>query len=697
MVARKKNLKKSELFINRETSWLEFNRRVLFEALDKRNPLLERVKFLAIFSSNLDEFFMKRVGGLKRQSSAGVTRRTIDGLTPHQQLSLIRQLVIEMVTQQRQCLVEEIFPTLRQQGITILAYGELDKQQKKHVDSYFQRSVFPILTPLGVGPGQPFPFISNLSISLGVLVQKPNFEAPAFARVKIPQNRPRWLDTGDPAVFVPIEEVIAANLSYLFPGVEVIESCPFRVTRNADIERNEEEAEDLIDLIEEELRYRKFAQVVRLEISQSVSDVLVKWLMEELELKETDVYKVNGPLNLIDLMDLYKHDFPHLKDKPWKPVIPPKIKALDEEDSPLTFFNLLKKTDVLVHHPYDSFAGSVQRFLQEAAQDPNVLAIKQTLYRTADDSPIVEALVKAAENGKQVAVLVEIKARFDESNNIQWARTLEKAGVHVTYGFAGLKTHTKTLLVVREEPDGIHRYFHIGTGNYHSGTANLYTDLGMLSSRRDIGEDLTDLFNFLTGHSQQKHYRKLLIAPVNMRERFLKLIRRERHFQKQGIPGKIIAKMNALEDPDIIEELYEASQAGVEIDLIVRGFCCMRPGFPGISERVRIISIIGRFLEHSRIFYFFNGGEEEYYIGSADWMSRNLDNRVEAITPIEDPALRQELREFLDILLSDNRKAWDLLSDGTYVQRRPKEGEDERNSHEIMMRRTLQRSLESAR
>lgn len=690
-MARKKSKYKPELFINRELSWLEFNRRVLFEALDTRNPLLERIKFLSIFSTNLDEFFMKRVGGLKRQIAAGVTRRTIDGLTPREQLDLIHARVQEMVLQQRNCLLNDVFPALGSQGVQILSYKELTKKQKTTVDAYFKRSVFPILTPLGFGPGQPFPFISNLSLSLGVMVKKPKSDGPVFARLKIPQNRPRWAPIGDANQFVPLEQVIAANLPSLFPGVEVISHCSFRVTRNADVERSEEEADDLLELIEEELRYRRFAPVVRMEIDATVEQPLLDWLIEEQALDEEDIYKVHGPLNLKDLFQIYKVDAPALKDKPWKPTIPPSLRAKEEDDRPVSFFNLLPKGDLLVHHPYESFAGSVQRFLQEAAVDPKVLAIKQTLYRTAADSPIVQSLVTAAENGKQVAVLVEIKARFDEANNIQWVRTLEGAGVHVTYGFAGLKTHTKTLLVVREEPDGIKRYFHIGTGNYHSQTANLYTDLGMFSCRRDLGEDLTDLFNFLTGHSVQKKYRKLLVAPVNMRQKFIKLIQREINNVKKGGQGKIVAKMNQLEDSDIIEALYDASKAGVQIDLIVRGFCCLRPGLPGVSDNIRIISIIGRFLEHARIFYFYNNGKDDYYIGSADWMSRNLDVRVEAVTPIEDPALRAELKALLDIMLADNRKAWDQLSDGTYIQRRPKDAKEERNSHDILMQRALSR------
>jgi polyphosphate kinase len=683
---------KSELYINREISWLDFNERVLQEALDKRNPLLERAKFIAIFSNNLDEFFMKRVGGLKRMLAAGTTTTSMDGMTAKEQFSVIRERVVEQIETQRSCLIREIIPSLRRQGLTIVDYSKLKPEEKSHVDDYYKRSVFPILIPLGVGPGQPFPFLSNLSLSLAVRVRKPQSNEIAYARVKIPQNRPRWIETGIENHFVPLEQLIAANLKTLFPGMEIVESTGFRVTRNADVDRNEEEAEDLLDMMEEEVRHRRFAPVVRLEIENTASRITREWLSSELGLTDDDIYDIKGPLGLPALFSLTKLDFPKLKDKAWSPVTNRKIRELDDCEETKTLFELIKKGDFLVHHPYESFATSVERFMKEAALDPNVLAIKQTLYRTADNSPIIRSLVTAAEYGKQVAVLVEIKARFDEVNNIHWVRTLERAGVHVTYGFPNLKTHTKTLLVIREEPDGIKRYFHIGTGNYHSGTAKLYTDLGLFSCRTDIGEDLTDLFNFLTGHSQQKKYRKMLIAPVNMRQKFRDLIDREIQFQSDGKPARIIAKMNSLEDQECIDHLYRASKAGVKIDLIVRGLCCLRPGIPELSENITVISIIGRFLEHPRIFYFHNNGEEEYYIGSADWMSRNLDNRVEAIVPIEDKEIQQELWTMLDIQLKDNRNAWVLQSNGQYVQRRPKEGEKERGSHEVMMKHALRKS-----
>lgn len=696
-IMNKTTFRPQEKYLNREYSWLEFNRRVLNEALDKRIPLLERAKFIAIFSNNLDEFFMKRVGGLKRQIAAGVRTRSMDGKTPIEQLEMVRETVIKLVEEQRNCLVHDILPSMRNEGIIISDYKDLTRKQKNHVNNYYNKSVFPILTPLGTGPGQPFPFISNLSLSLAVLCKNPQTDTYAYARVKIPPNRPRWINVGEKNNFVPLEQIIAAHLKDLFPGMEIIESMPFRVTRNADIDRSEEEAEDLLELIQEELRFRKYAAVVRLETNKGASPMLLEWLCEEMDLSDEDIYQIDGPLNLKDFFQLLKLDFPHLKDKEWSPCTPPEVQKLDQKEDPCSFFEIMSHEDVFVHHPYDSFTNTVQRFLCDAADDPKVLAIKQTLYRTADDSPIIRSLVRAAANGKQVAVLVEIKARFDEANNIQWVRTLEQSGIHVTYGFAGLKTHTKIILVVREEPDGIRRYFHIGTGNYHSGTANIYTDMGVFSCRDDYGEDLTDLFNFLTGHSLQNDYKKLLVAPVNMRREFVKLIEKEIKNQKNGVPGHIIAKMNSLEDKELINLLYKASEAGVKVELIIRGICCLRPGVPGLSENISVISIIGRFLEHSRVYYFRAGGDEKYYFGSADWMQRNLDERVEAITPVESPKIRQELKEYLEIQLQDNRKAWDMQPDGSYTQRHPAQGEPVRNTHTIMMERAKKRSAQSSK
>ncbi|MDP8242634.1 MAG: polyphosphate kinase 1 [Candidatus Hinthialibacter antarcticus] len=686
-----KTSRKPSKFFNREISWVDFNERVLHEALDSRTPTLERLKFIAIFSSNLDEFFMKRIGGLKRQLSAGITKRSPDGLTPHDQLDILRERTIDQVCRQRECLLNDILPSLEKHGVKILRFDQLTSQQKRKVNHEYKKSIFPILIPLGVGPGQPFPFISNMSLSIAVRLRPPGSQEVGFARVKIPTNRPRWLPTGVPNVFVPIEEVIAANLAGLFPGVKIIEQCSFRVTRSVDIDRKEDEADDLLELIEEELMHREFAQAVRLELDRSCSPAMQRILTEHMKLQPDDVYVVDGPLSLRDLMALGKLDYPELKDPAWKGPTHPAILRNDLSDEPRSFFSLIRERDIMVHHPYESFNTSVLRFLEEASNDKRVLAIKQTLYRTADDSPIIKALKRAAANGKQVAVLIEIKARFDEAANIQWVRTLEDAGVHVTYGFVGLKTHTKTLLVVREEADCMRRYVHIGTGNYHPGTANLYTDYSLLSCRDELGEDISDLFNTLTGYSRQTEYRKLLIAPANMRKKFERMIQREMNHAKKGKPARIIAKMNSLEDIQMIEWMYKASKAGVKIDLLVRGICCLKPGVEGLSENIRVISVIGRFLEHSRVFYFQNGGKEEVYIGSADWMRRNLDFRYEAIAPIEDAELKKELLDTLELFWKDNRKCWDLHPDGTYTQRTPG-NEKELCTHTILMERVLANS-----
>ncbi|MBI1389809.1 MAG: polyphosphate kinase 1 [bacterium] len=687
----KKNRKTSPYF-NRELSWMDFNDRVLNEALDPRTPLLERLKFIAIVSSNLDEFVMKRIGGLKRQISAGVTRRTPDGLTPQEQFDQLRERILAQIERQRRCLLDELMPELRKHGIHIQRYDELTAKQKKKVNDDYQKTVFPILIPLGVGPGQPFPFISNLSLSLAIRLKPPRVQEIGFARVKIPKNRPRWMETGVPNHFVPLEDVIAANLDSLFPGVKIVEYCSFRVTRSAEIDRNENEAEDLLELIEEEIQNREFAQVVRLDIDRSCSTAMQRTLLEHMQLAPEDVYIVDGPLGLRDLMSMCKLNFPQLKDKTWKPASHPVLIKNEKREEPESFFALIRRKDLLIHHPYESFNTSVLRFLEEASVDRKVLAIKQTVYRTGDDSPIIKALKQAAANGKQVAVLIEIKARFDEAANIQWVKTLEDAGVHVTYGFVGLKTHSKVLMVVREERDGVRRYIHLGTGNYHPGTANLYTDLSLLTCRPDLGEDVSDLFNALTGFSRQTRYRKLLVAPVNMRRRFESLIQREINHCKKGGKGRMICKMNSLDDIRMIDLLYKASQAGVQVDLIVRGLNCLRPGVAELSENIRLISIIGRFLEHARIFYFYNSGKEELFIGSADWMKRNLDYRYEAVTPVEEPDLKEELKTILDIMLNDNRCAWDLASDGVYTQRRPGEDEPERSSHALLMARAVENS-----
>ncbi len=651
---------------NRELSWLDFNWRVLYEALDDRNPLLERLKFVAITSSNLDEFFRKRVGGLKRQQAAGVANLTLHGWTPDFQMRLIARHVRAMVQCQTHALLNEILPGLRDEGMRIVAYDELPQDQQNELADFFRREIYPILTPLAVDPGHPFPFISNLSLSLAVEMRDPVNGEIRFARVKVPSNRARWVTVNESLDFVPLEQVITHNLAILFPGMELIAAYPFRVTRNADIARSEEEADDLLEMISEELRERRFAPIVRLEVAESMPDDIRAILMQEMALHHTDVYHHQGPLGVADLLPLADVNLPHLKNQPWTPQTHPAFSGVGSLTRPADIFSIIRKGDVLVHHPYHSFATSTQAFIEAAARDPQVLAIKQTLYRTSSDSPVGRALIQAAERGKQVAVLVELKARFDEERNIEWARTLEDAGVHVAYGLVGLKTHTKTTLVVREEEEGIQVYAHIGTGNYNPKTAGLYTDLGLLTARPEVGADLMDLFNFLTGYSRQRHFRRLLVAPVNMRDRFVELIDTEAANALAGRPAGITAKMNGLDDPVVVRALYRASQAGVPIKLIVRGNCRLQPGIPGISDNIEVVSVIGRFLEHHRIYSFLNDGRPLYFIGSADWMSRNLIARVEAIVPVEEPALQEQLQRILDCCLEDRRQSWHFQVDGLY-------------------------------
>jgi polyphosphate kinase len=699
-----------QYYFNRELSWLEFNNRVLHEALDERTPLLERLKFAAIFSSNLDEFFMVRVSTLQEQVEAEVNQLTPDGKSPQQQLESLSQRLRPLVTRQHHLFERELRPLLAEQGVHLLNYIDLNPEQRHHYQQYFEDSVFPILTPLAIDPSHPFPHMSNLSLNLAVSVQDPVTGKEHFARVKVPSILPRFIllpealrsPSTPPSIWaaVPLEQVIAHNLEALFPGMSVQEYGFFRITRDADLEVQEDEADDLLLAIEQELRKRRLGGfAVRLEIQQGMPDSLKAPLMEEFELEDGDVYEVEGILNLKDLFALTGLPLPKLKDAPYTAVIPTRLKAANEYDSESAFenqetvedvFSVIRQGDLLLHHPYESFTASVQRFISQAACDPKVLAIKMTLYRTSGDSPIVRSLIAAAENGKQVGVLVELKARFDEANNITWAKRLESAGVNVVYGVAGLKTHTKIVLVVRKEQEKLRRYVHIGTGNYNHKTANLYTDLGILSCRDELGADLTDLFNYLTGYSRQTAYRKLLVAPVNLRDRMTALIQREADHARQGKPARITAKMNALVDPEIILALYEASQAGVQIDLVVRGMCSLLPGIPNVSENIRLISIVGRLLEHSRIFWFHNNGADEIYIGSADWMPRNLDRRVEAVTPVEDPALVHALQDIMQTLLADNRHAWELQPDGTYIQRCPAEGEPEHNAQAIFMQRALE-------
>ena len=714
----------AQYYFNRELSWIEFDRRVLNEGMDRRNPLLERLKFLAIFSSNLDEFFMVRVAALLTKVGAGVTKAAPDGRSPQQQLDETSDRLRPLVQQQHEHFSQELRPAMAVAGIYLLDYVDLNQEQRAYLHDHFEREIFPVLTPLAVDPAHPFPRISNLSSNLVVLIQDPDSGEEHFARVKIPQVLSRflplplegfdrhalagpWAEAPDTApepvwVGVPIEQAIAHNLELLFPGMNILEYHPFRVTRNSDIAVEDDETDDLMVAIEQELRKQRLGgNVVRLEVLSTMPTEVRDRLVSELEVLPGHVFDVEGLLGLNDLFSFLRLPLPHLKDKPWTSMVPKRIQRLGslptldsddliseepEEDQNNTIFAELQRGDLLVHHPYHSFAATVQRFITEAANDPKVLAIKMTLYRTSGDSPIINALIQAAENGKQVAVLVELKARFDEANNINWARTLERAGGHVVYGLVWLKTHTKVVLAVRRDDDGLRRYVHIGTGNYNPKTAKLYTDLGLLSCRQDLGADLTDLFNYLTGYSRQQSFRKLLIAPVNLRSRMIELIDREIGHTRNGRPGRIVAKMNSLVDPPIIQALYRASQAGVSIDLIIRGICCLRPGVPGVSDNIRVISIVGRLLEHSRVFYFANNGDDEVYIGSADWMPRNLTRRVEAVTPIEEQALKQDLQEILGIMLADTRNAWELQPDGQYLQRLPLPGAKPESSQAQLMK-----------
>jgi polyphosphate kinase len=683
----------AHLFFSRELSWLEFNARVLNEARDPRTPLLERLKFLAIFSSNLDEFYMVRVGGLRRKVRNGQGGYPQERLTPTELLTAIDKRVNALLHLQRTCLTDDLLPALARHDVKLVRMSDLSPAEWLVVDAFFESQVFPVLTPLAVDPGHPFPYISNLSLSLAVRVRDPQTGLEHFARVKVPKSLARWVPAGKPNHFVPVEDVIGVNLGALFPGMEILSWHAFRITRFSDFElTGVEEDDDLLSVVERQVFERKFGEVVRLEVQTGMPDELRTLLMEELRdeedalvlalpLTESDVDEPGTLLDLGDLMSLASAiELPDHRYPPFVPAIPAELSDASN------IFDAIRERDILVHHPFESFRETVEHFLERAATDDHVLAIKLTLYRTSGETAIVKSLIQAAERGKQVVVLIELQARFDEANNIAWARTLENYGVHVVYGVPGLKTHTKTALVVRREPDGIRRYVHIGTGNYHSRTAKLYTDIGLFTCSPSIGADVSDLFNALTGFSRQQLYRKLLVAPANMRRRFVELIDREAAHAEEGRGGHIIAKMNALVDPDAILALYRASAAGVTVDLIVRGVCCLRAGMPGVSEHITVRSIIGRFLEHSRIFFFANGGEPEYYLGSADWMPRNFDRRVETVVPIEAPLLHERLASLLQTCLADNRQAWMLQTDGTYVQRSPAAGEPERGTHARLLR-----------
>ncbi|UCC63825.1 MAG: polyphosphate kinase 1 [Anaerolineae bacterium] len=688
------DLNDASLYINRELSMLKFNWRVLEEALDERHPLLERLKFLAIFASNLDEFFMIRVSGLRRQLEAGILETPPDGTTPAEQLAAIREELTPQLARHSACWHKDLWPKLAEAGIKVLRYDDLKRKQRKLLRRYFEREIFPALTPLAFDPGHPFPHISNLSINLAVVIDDPR-QGERFARLKVPTIFPRLLripseEKADvyeslglieemPTHFVWLEEVVAANLDLLFPGLEVVAAYPFRITRDADPEIEEDEAADLLAAIEEGVRMRHFGSAVRLEIETAMPERIRDILVSNLGLAPYQVYTRNAPIGMADLMELTKINRPELKDPPFVPAVPPPL-ATGE-----SIFAAIKRQDILLYHPYDSFTPVVD-FIHEAARDPDVLAIKQTLYRVGPNSPVVAALMEARELGKQVAVLVELKARFDEENNIVWARALEQTGVHVVYGLVGLKTHCKLLLVVRREGGGITRYVHMSTGNYNDVTARLYTDIGFFTCDPDIGADVSDLFNALTGYSLKQKYRKLLVAPGTMRQHVLARIEREIEQHGKNGGGYLAFKMNSLVDKKSIRALYRASQAGVKVDLQVRGICCLRPGVSGVSDNITVTSVVGRFLEHPRIFYFRNGGEEEILLGSADLMPRNLDRRVEQLFPVEDPDLRESLyQHILCVHLKDNMRARRLLPDGTYERIHPQDGEPELNSQSWMI------------
>jgi polyphosphate kinase len=680
------SLDQPNLYLNRETSLLAFQRRVLEEAQDQTNPLLERVKFLSILGSNLDEFFMVRVAGLKQQLDAGIQETGPDGLPPAQQLEAIRTMVGELVKDAHECL-RQVLALLAGEGIRVTPYDDLTPGQRDLADAYFHETVYPVLTPLAFDPGRPFPHISNLSLNLSMLIRDAHGEQ-RFARLKVPDSlpqlvsvdRPEGKKNGKPRTFVWIEQLIQANLGTLFQGMEVLDSHVFHVTRDADFAIQELEAADLLETVEEGVRQRRFGEVVRLMVNAGMPDSVLSILKQNLEVEELDIYRIDGPLALSRLRHLSGLDRSKLKDQPFTPAAPDGWS--EEED----VFSLIRRGDILLHHPFDSFQPVVD-FLKAAARDPNVLAIKMTLYRVGRNSPVVEALLEAMEYGKQVAVLVELKARFDEESNIEWARALEREGVHVVYGLVGMKVHGKVLLVVRREGGVIRRYVHLATGNYNAITAHLYTDLGLFTADPEIGADATDLFNYLTGYSAKSDYRKLLVAPVTLRHGLEALIEQEIEHARAGREARIIFKFNALVDARIIRLLYQASQAGVQVDLLVRGICCLRPGVPGVSDNIRVRSIVGRFLEHTRIFYVLNGGDERMFLGSADLMPRNINRRVEVLAPIEKPSLVRLIRDkILSVYLADNVKARVMLTDGTYIRAQRPKGAKAINSQAVLLK-----------
>jgi polyphosphate kinase len=674
------------LYINRELSLLEFQRRVLEEAWDESNPLLERAKFLAIFGSNMDEFFMVRVSGIRKQVEARIMEVSPDGLTPPDQLAAIRKLALELMIEAQRCYQRKLLPKLGKAGVHIIDYQKLNKTQKERADTYFKEVVYPVLTPLALDPGHPFPHISNLSLNLAIVIRDKKGNEK-FARLKVPDTLPRLLPIKRSSggvrkdgtiphqhYFVWLEQVIAANLDDLFPGMEVTAAHPFRIVRDADIEIQELEADDLLETMQQNIRKRKFGSVVQVAVYESMPENIRELLVDNLEVTRHDVYALESPFGLSGLWQLYSNVERHdLKDVPYKPRVP---KAFKHAATANEIFDAIKNGNILIHHPYDSFKPVVD-FINAAARDPQVLAIKQTLYRVGSNAPVVEALLNAAESGKEVAVLVELKARFDEESNISWARALEEVGVHVVYGLVGLKTHCKVTMVVRQEGEGIRRYLHLATGNYNANTSRIYEDIGIFTCDENMGADATDLFNYLTGYSTKQEYRKLLVAPVSLRKKLEKYILREIEHAQQGRKAQLIFKLNSLVDPHMIQLLYQASQAGVKVDLLVRGMCCLRPGIKGISENIRVISIVGRYLEHSRLFYFHNDGKENIYLGSADLMTRNLNHRVEVVFPIENKDHIHHLRHrVLDTYLKDNTRARILQSNGTYTRLVPEAGKE---------------------
>jgi polyphosphate kinase len=678
--------------LNRELSWLDYDARVLARAADSGLPLLERSRNCAYFSSNLDEFFQVRVAGLMGQEESGLLVRSADGRTAQQTLAAIREKTLELTAEQAKLWKRELRPALEGVGVVVGDVDDTNKRELEELEDRFETEIFPILTPLAVGPGKPFPYISPLSLSLGIFVRDPETGDERFARVKVPELLPRFLPIGDRGLFIPLERVIRHFLPRLFPGMEIIECCTFRVTRDADFEVSDE-ADDLLEAVQDELRRRRFGDVVRVEVSGSVSTRMLDRLKRGLRATDDQIYLIAGLLDLAELQELVQLDRPDLKDEPWYPVVHPRFaSAVDADD----LFAEIKRGDILVHHPFDSFVSSFEGFLRASAQDPSVLALKTALYRTSEDSPVVPALIEASEAGKQSVSLIELKARFDEHRNIGWSRSLEQSGVHVVFGYPNLKIHAKTTLVVRREGDQLRRYVHLGTGNYNILTARTYEDYGLFTADPEISADVADLFNFLTGFGQPQPYRKLLVAPFSLREGLVEQIRNVRRAAADGEEARIRIKVNNLNDEEIINELYRASQEGAKVDIVARSICTLRPGMPGLSETIRVRSILGRFLEHSRLFIFDAGGQSTYFLGSADLMPRNLDHRIELVAPVEDSRAQQDMVRAFDVLLADNATAWELGPEGNWMKLRPRKGDRGRAAQQVFMRSAKARARRRA-